>query len=105
MRDAEGYLEVSVVTLSKKFSHLSRQNDFQSSTQLGEEGIVYLSGIFDKTSLAELITKDVWMDFLHKVIEGNELMGSYRNLLWHQKSLVNDWILVDYRLAVPAQLR
>ena len=35
-----------------------------------------------------------------------ELMGPYTSLLWHQKSVVDDYTLVDSRLlAVPGQLR
>ena len=50
------------------------------------------------------------MDRLCRVIERNdraglELMGAYTNPLWNQLFVVDDCILVNKRLTVPAQLR
>ena len=77
---------------------------------MGNIGTFSLSKLFDKTLLAELISEDVWMDRLRRVIEkkdraGFELMGPYTNPLWNQLSVVDDCILFDNRLAVPVQLR
>ena len=77
---------------------------------MGDVGSFSLSKLFDKTLLAELISEDVWMDRLRRVIErkdraGFELMGPYTNPLWNQLSVIDDCILVDNRLAVPIQLR
>ena len=82
----------------------------QSLADLGDVAKFQLSKLFDKTLLDELISEDVWMDRLRRVIERKdrvrfELMGPYTNPLWNQLSVVDDCILVDNRLAVPTQLR
>ena len=77
---------------------------------MGDVESFSLLKLFDKTLLAELISEDVWMDRLRRVIErkdraGFELMGPYTNPLWNQLSVTDDCILVDNRIAVPVQLR
>ena len=101
--------EVSEVQPSKRINE--RQIQLESAlADVGDTGSFSLSKLFDKTLLAELISEDVWMDRLRRVIErkdraGFELMGPYTNPLWNQLSVVDDCILVDNRIAVPAQLR
>ena len=101
--------EVSEVQPSKRIN--KRQTQLESSVaDIGDVESFSLSQLFDKTLLAELISEDVWMDRLRRVIErknreGFELMGPYTNPLWNQLSVVDDCILVDNRIAVPAQLR
>ena len=101
--------EVSEVQPSKRIN--KRQTQLESSVaDMGDVESFSLLKLFDKTLLAELISEDVWMDRLRRVIErkdraGFELMGPYTNPLWNQLSVVDDCILVDNRIAVPAQLR
>ena len=101
--------EVSEVQPSKRIN--KRQTQLESSVaDMGDVESFSLSKLFDKTLLAELNSEDVWMDRLRRVIErkdraGFELMGPYTNPLWIQLSVVDDCILVDNRIAVPAQLR
>ena len=88
----------------------SRQNDFRQSENREDNNLLNLSKLFDRNLLAELTTEDTWMDRLRRVIERKdrhsfELMGPYTNSLWHQMSVVDDFIVVDGRLAVPGQLR
>ena len=54
-----------------------------------------LTKLFDKTLLLELISEDVWIDRLRRVIERNdragfELMGPYTNPPWNQLFVVDD---------------
>ena len=101
--------EVSEIQPSKRIN--KRQTQFESSlADMGDVGRFSLSKLFDKTLLAELISEDVWMDRLRRVIErkdraGFELMGPFTNPLWNQLSVIDDCILVDNMLAVPIQLR
>ena len=101
--------EVSEVQPSKRIN--KRQTQLESSVaDMGDVGSFSLSKLFDKTLLAELISEDVWMDRLRRVIErkdraGFELMGPYTNPLWNQLSVIDDCILVDNRIEVPIQLR
>ena len=104
-----GTPEVSIVTKDKTGhdSRRSRSHQRDTSTEICLDN---LTKLFDRSLLAELISEDVWMDRLRRVIERNdrysfELMGPYTNPLWHQLSVVDDCILVDNRLAVPEQLR
>ena len=67
-----------------------------------------LAKLFDETLLSGLISEDVWMHRLSRVIERNNRAGfelMYTNLLWNQLFVVDDCILVDNRLSVPGQLR
>ena len=101
--------EVSAVQTSRRIKEGKTQLA-SALTDVGDTGNFTLSKLFDKTLLAELISEDVWMDRLRRVIErkdraGFELMGPYTNPLWNQLSVVDDCILVDNRIAVPAQLR
>ena len=101
--------EVSEIQPSKRIN--KRQTQLENSlADMGDVGSFSLSKLFDKTLLAELISEDVWMDRLRRVIgrkdrAGFELMGPYTNPLWNQLSVIDDCILVDNRLAVPIQLR
>ena len=101
--------EVSEIQPSKRIN--KRQTQLESSlADMGDVGSFSLSKLFDKTLLAELISEDVRMDRLRRVIErkdraGFELMGPYTTPLWNQLSVIDDCILVDNRLAVPIQLR
>ena len=104
-----GTPEVSIVTKGKT-GHDSRRNSSHQKDTSTEICLDNLTKLFDRSLLAELISEDVWMDRLRRVIERNdrysfELMGPYTNPLWHQLSVVDDCILVDNRLAVPEQLR
>ena len=100
--------EVSEIQPSKSIN--KRQTQLENSlTDMGDVGSFSLSKLFDKTLLAELISEDVWIDRLRRVIErrdraGFELMGPYTNPLWNQLSVIDDCILVDNSLAVPIQL-
>ena len=99
--------EISVIG-KKKITHKSRKDDSRQAEPNREDS---LTNLFDRSLLAELISEDPWMDRLRRAIEKKndlhsfELMGPYTNPLWHQLSVVDDCILVDNRLAVPAQLR
>ena len=101
--------EVSEIQPSRRIN--KRQTQLENSlADMGDIGSFSLSRLFDKTLLAELISEDVWMDRLRRVIErkdraGFELMGPYTNPLWNQLSVIDDCILVDNRIAVPIQLR
>ena len=102
-------LEFSEVQPSRRIN--KRQTQLESSVaDMGDVKSFSLSKLFDKTLLAELISEDVWLDRLRRVIErkdraGFELMGPYTNPLWNQLSVIDDCILVDNRIAVPVQLR
>ena len=101
--------EVSVIG-TKKITHKSRKNDSRLAETSREDNLDNLTKLFDRSLLAELISKNSWMDRLRRVIERNdhhsfELKGPYTNPLWHQLSVVDDCILVDNRLAVPGQLQ
>ena len=101
--------EVSEVQPSKTIN--KRQTQLESSmADMGDVESFSLSKLCDKTLLAELISEDVWMDRLRRIIErkdraGFELMGPYTNPLWNQLSVIDDCILVDNRIAVSIQLR
>ena len=101
--------EVSKVQPSRRIN--KRQTHLESSVaDMGDVESFSLSKLFDKTLLAELISEDVWMDRLRRVMERKdrakfELMGPYTNPLWNQLSVIDDCILVDNRIAVPVQLR
>ena len=97
-----------MITSSPMITSQTQLDD--SLADMSNVGNFSLSKLFDKTLLAELISEDVWMDRLRRVIErkdraGFELMGPYTSPLWNQLSVVEDCILVDNRLAVPIQLR
>ena len=97
-----------MITSSPMITSQTQLDD--SLADMSNVGNLSLSKLFDKTLLAELISEDVWMDQLRRVIErkdraGFELMGPYTSPLWNQLSVVEDCILVDNRLAVPIQLR
>ena len=84
--------------------------EHQKNEQLREVRILGLLKLFDKNLLAELISEDVWLDRLRRVIERNDragfdLMDPFTNPLWNQLSVIDDCILVDNRLAVPGQFR
>ena len=101
--------EVSEIQPSRRIN--KRQTQLENSlADMGDVGSFSLTKLFDKTLLADLISEDVWMDRLRRVIErkdwaGFEFMGPYTNPLWNQLSVIDDCILVENRLAVPIQLR
>ena len=113
IEDREYSPEVSVVTpqQTKRVGRRSRKNEHQLTEQLNaENGPLSLTKLFDKNLLAELVSEDTWMDRLRRVVERNdrqrfELMGPYTNPLWHQMSVVDNFLLVDNHLAVPDKLR
>ena len=77
------------------------QTKTAEAAERGDPG--QLAKLFDKSLLAELTTKDFWMDRLRRVIErgdkqGFELMGPYANPLWSQMAVQDDCILVNNRL-------
>ena len=101
--------EISLVG-GRKSDSKSRKTEFRQAEQLEDNNLHNLSKLFDRNLLAELTTEDTWMDRLRRVIERKdrhtfEMMGPYKNSLWHQMSVVDDCIVVDGRLAVPGQLR
>ena len=101
--------EVRLVQQSTRVKHNSKREDRQNE-QLGDVGIFSLPKLCDKNLLAELISEDVWMDRLRRVIERNDRAGFQRmgpctNPLWNQLSVIDDCILVDKRLAVSVKLR
>ena len=60
--------KVSEIQPSKRIN--KRQTQLENSlADMGDVGSFSLSKLFDKTLLAELITEDVWMDRLRRVIE------------------------------------
>ena len=82
--------EVSVVTV-RRVSHKSQKEEFWLSEKFDEGGLGNLSKLFDKGLLAQLITKDNWMDKLRKIIERNdrhifELMGPFTAGWRYQRS-------------------
>ena len=110
--DDDDNQDVSVIqsTRSTKRTNKGQNKLDESLEDMSNVGNFSLSKLFDKNLLAEIISEDVWMDRLRRVIErkdraGFELMGPYTNPLWNQLSVVDDCILVDNRLAVPIQLR
>ena len=107
--DDDNSQDVSAIQSTRGVNKRQTKLD-DSLADMSNVGNSSLSKLFDKTLLAELISEDVWMDRLRRVIErkdraGFELMGPYTNPLWNQLSVVDDCILVDNRLAVPIQLR
>ena len=107
--DDDNSEDVSAIQSTRRVNKRQTKLD-DSLADMSNVGNFSLSKLFHKTLLAELISEDVWMDHLRRVIErkdraGFELMGPYTNPLWNQLSVVDDCILVDNRLAVPIQLR
>ena len=101
--------EVSVVQQATRNKRNPGKEE-KSEEELGNLGMFSLLKLFDKNLLSELISEDIWMDRIRRVLERNdparfELMGPYINPQWNQLSVVDDCILVDNRLAVPGQLR
>ena len=96
--------------VSRRISHNSRKEDLRAAKNDIPGGLDYLSRVFDRNLLAELITEDTWIDRLRIVIERNDrhsfdFMDPYTNPLWHQLSVMDYCILIDNRLMVPCQLR
>ena len=89
--------EVNEIQPSRRIN--KRQTQLENSlADMGDVGSFSLSKLFDKTLLAELISEDVWMDRLRRVIGRKD--RAQRN----QLSVIDDCILEDNRLAVPIQL-
>ena len=93
-RDYSSGTETCGITPQQKTRHNSRKSEYKRGEQLMDaENPLSLDKLFDKSLLAELVSKDTWMDRLRRVVERNdrhgfELMGPYTN-----------------RLAVPEKLR
>ena len=108
---ADSTSESREVSLVANKGRKSGQNEFRQAENREDNNLLNLSKLFDKDLLAELATENTWIDRLRRVIERKdrhsfELMGPpYTNSLWHQMSMVYDFIVVDGRLAVPGQLR
>ena len=101
--------DVSAIQSTRRVNKRQTKLD-DSLADMSVVGNFSLSKLFDKTLLAELISEDVWMNRLRRVIErkdrdGFELMGPYTNPLWNQNLVIDDCILLDNRLTVPIQLR
>ena len=101
--------EISLVG-GRKSERKPRKEEFRQAEQLEDNNLHKFSKLFDRNLLAELTTEDTWMNRLRIVIERKdrhsfEMMGPFRNSLWHQMAVVDDCIVVDGRLAVPGQLR